>query len=284
MSTATDFPTRAPRTGDLRAGNEARCLRILDASGPLELEDLAWAEVGRHELAPEVIDTLIYMRDVEGFTDRDLVGLTAHRTTLGDPVIRRFLGIWRTEESGHSAVIGRFLEEYGRQRGVAIPARQMPPPAVVSRLERAVARVGGPVGTVIAAAHMAWGAANELLTLNGYRILADRCQHPVLAELLKRIAAQESRHFSFYLLQAEWRLASSGLARWALRRVLSKAWTPVGVGEGYKQPAEFERVLSYLAAGEDGERLIDRMDRRFAALPGFADLRIFRQAATTFAA
>lgn len=248
------------------------------------LDDLAWHEIGDHDITPDVLATLVYMRDVEGFTDRDLVGLTAHRTTLGDPLIRRFLDIWRREESAHSAVLSRFLGEYGRQRGIDIPPRQMPPPAVVSRLERVVARIGGPVGTVVAAAHMSWGAANELLTLNGYRLLADRCDHPVLAELLKRIAAQEARHYSFYLLQAEWRLAASGLARRALFRVLTKAWTPVGVGEGYKQPSEFERVLTYLASGPGGETLIDRMDRRFSALPGFGDLRIFRQAASALAA
>jgi hypothetical protein len=61
-------------------------------------------------------------------------------------------------------------------------------------------------------------------------------------------------------------------------------WTPVGVGDGYKQPEEFERLLAYLGGGTDGERTIDRMDRRFSALPGFGDLRIYRQAAGALAA
>jgi rubrerythrin len=269
---------------EMKASNEARCDRLLAAAGALEIGDLDWSSAGSIELPADVIATLVYMRDVEGFTDRDLVGLTAHRTTLGDPIIRRFLHVWRSEEAGHSAAIGRFLDEYGQQRGEAIPPRQLPPPAVVSRLERTVARIGGPVGTVVASAHMAWGAANELLTLNGYRLLAGRCGHPMLAELLRRIAAQEARHYSFYLLQAEWRLASSRLARTALRRVLSRAWTPVGVGEGYKRPSEFERVLTYLTSGREGQRLIERMDNRFSALPGFGDLRIFRQAAAAIAA
>ena len=113
----------------------------------------------------------------------------------------------------------------------------------------------------------------------GGRLLAERCGHPLLQTLLTRIAAQEARHYSFYLLQAEWRLAASPLARFALRRVLESAWTPVGIGDGYKSPDEFARVLRFLADGEDGERMIDRMDRRFAALPGFEDLSIYRRAA-----
>lgn len=259
----------------MRDRNEARCQRILDRSAPLEVDDLDWDTCNDVSLEQSVIETLVYMRDVEGFTDRDLVGLTAHRTTLSDPIIRRFLDIWRTEERGHADAIDRFLCWYGERHGQRIPPRQLPPPAVARSSERALARLGGPVGTVVAAAHMTWGAANELLTLNGYRILADRCGHTLLADLLRRIAAQEARHFSFYLLQAEWRLGSSQLARIALRRVLSRAWTPVGIGEGYKSATEFARVLDYLGDGDDGRQLLLRMDRRFSALPGMSCLRIF---------
>ena len=196
----------------LRERNEARCRRILDTAEPLELGDLDWASVGAVELEADVLAVLVYIRDVEGFTDRDLVGLTAHRTTLGDPIVRRFLDLWRSEESVHCQAIGTFLQRYTEAHGVDLPPRQLPPPAVAPLRERVIARIGGPVGRVVVTAHMAWGAANELLTLNGYKILAERCGHPVLAELLHRIAAQEARHYSFYLLQAEWRLAASPLA------------------------------------------------------------------------
>jgi hypothetical protein len=149
----------------------------------------------------------------------------------------------------------------------------------VSRFERALAHLGGPVGTVVAAAHMTWGAANELLTMNGYRLLADQCEHPMLAQLLRRISAQEARHYSFYLLQAEWRLASSRLARFTLPRLMHGSWTPVGVGDGYKTREEFQRVLEVLGRRPGSERIIDRMDRRFAALPGLSRLHIYRDAA-----
>ena len=263
----------------MRAANEARCARLLDRSALLEHDDLDWATVPDTEIDADVLACLVYMRDVEGFVDRDLVGVTAHRTTLADPLLRRFLHVWRAEEREHARALERFLDRYA-ERGAVIPSRQLPPPPVARPAERVIARIGGPVGAVVAGAHMAWGAANELLTLTGYRLLAERCGHPTLGELLTRIAAQESRHFSFYLLQAEWRLAASRTVRTALRRVLERSWTPVGIGEGYKTHEEFGRVLTVLADGPTGQRAIDRMDARFSALPGFEGLRIYRAAAS----
>jgi hypothetical protein len=258
----------------LRGRNERRCRRILESAAPLRLDDLAWAEVAATPLAPDVLDCLVYMRDVEGFTDRDLVGMSAHPTTLADPVVRAFLDMWRREERGHTEALERFLEAYDPRREVT-PPRPAPPPAVPTRLERTVARLGDGVGGVVCAMHMAWGAANELLAMNGYRVLARRCGHPVLSPLLLRTAAQEARHHSFYFLQAQWRLAGSRVARFTLRRLLSSAWTPVGIGDGYKSPDEFRAVARFLTEGDDGRRIIEQMDRRFSSLPGCADLRIF---------
>jgi rubrerythrin len=269
-------PTRT--SAERRHVNEQRCRRLLERSELLAYDDLDWTTVGDHELAPGVIDTLVYMRDVEGFTDSYVVGLAAHRTTLADPLVRDFLTAWQAEEAVHAEAIGHFLEVYAEAHRIDIPMRAASPTPKVPAYERALARIGGPVGRLVGAAHMAWGAANEQLTMNGYRLLADQCDHPVLADLLRRIAAQESRHYSFYLLQAEWRLASSRLARFVLPRFLDGTWTPVGVGDGYKTDAEFRRVLEVLTARPESERIIDRMDRRFAALPGFDRLRIYRDA------
>lgn len=270
-------PTTARR---VRSNNEHRCRRILGHSALLEVDDLDWSQAAATELDPGVIDTLVYMRDVEGFTDSYVAGIGAHRTTLSDPIIADFLEVWQAEEAAHSHAIARFLDAYAEGRGLEIPPPHPSPTRVIPLYERAVAHIGGPVGKLVVAAHMAWGAANELLTMNGYRILADQCEHPMLAQLLQRIAAQESRHYSFYLLQAEWRLAESRLARHLLPKVLDGRWTPVGVGAGYKTSADFQRVLAVLTACPESERIIDRMDRRFAALPGFARLRIYRQLAS----
>jgi rubrerythrin len=272
MSTRTD--ARA-----LRTRNEERCLRLLAKSELLDTSGLDWTQAGAVELDAGVLDTLVYMRDVEGFTDSYVVGIGAHRTTLGDPIISAFLEVWQAEEAEHSAAIGRFLQHYGEQRDIAIPAVPPSPTPTVPRHERVLMRIGGSVGRLVAAAHMTWGAANELLTMNGYRMLADQVDHPMLADLLRRIAAQESRHYSFYLLQAEWRLADSRLARTVISRIMDGSWTPVGVGHGYKTSEEFQRVLAVLNARPESERIIDRMDRRFAQLPGLERLRIYRTAA-----
>ncbi|HUR78076.1 MAG TPA: hypothetical protein VMZ22_09015 [Acidimicrobiales bacterium] len=282
LTTSTHRRPTRHALGALRHRNESRCAAILETSSALPIDDLPWGETSP-TVDAEVINTLVYMRDVEGFTDRYLVGLAAHRTTLGDRLIGPFLDKWRREEAGHTAALERFLRWYEPHHDANVPERQMPPPAEAAWHERVLAHVGGTFGATVAAAHMTWGAANELLTLNGYRLLADRCAHPLLASMLRRIAAQESRHYSFYLLQAEWRLASSRVARIALRQVLQHAWTPVGIGEGYKSADEFARVLRYLATGPEGSGLLRRMDNRFAALPGLGDLRIFTAAAEALA-
>lgn len=51
---------------------------------------------------------------------------------------------------------------------------------------------------IFCAVHRTWGAINELTALTGYRRLAALTDHPVLADLLERIALDESRHFFFY--------------------------------------------------------------------------------------
>jgi hypothetical protein len=268
----------------LRASNEARCRRILTKSELLDTRDLNWSQAGTHELERGVIDTLVYMRDVEGFTPSYLVGIAAHRTTLADPLIAAFLRVWQAEEAEHSSAIGRFLDHYAARRGITIPSAPAPPTPPIPGYERLLVRIRGPVGRAVAAAHMTWGAANELLTMNGYRLLAERCEHPMLADLLRRIAAQESRHFSFYLLQAQWRLAESPLARTVIAKVMGRSWTPVGIGDGYKTPEEFQRVLATLTTASDSERIIDRMDRRIAQLPGLGRLQIYRRAVEVAAA
>jgi len=264
-------------TKRLRADNEAKCERLLARSGLLRSDDLAWHEVGTRAVDDGVLTCLTYMRDVEGFVDRDLVGLVAHPATLADPIVRRFLDVWRAEEAEHAHAIDRYLTLYSERRGIELPPMQAPP-AQVARSERALVALTRPVGHVITAAHMVWGAANELLTMHGYRLLARRCDEPVLAELLTRIAAQESRHYSFYVLQAQWRLASSRLSRVALRAMMRRSWTPVGIGDGYKSPGEFDQVLAFLAADHVGTRAVETMDATFTRLPGFEDLPIYDRA------
>jgi rubrerythrin len=271
--------TRPPQGAEsLRARNERRGERLVARSELLDTSDLRWEEAADVELDDAALACLVYMRDVEGFTTRELSGLAGHPTTLADPLVRRFLDAWRAEEAEHARALDRFLQAYAAGRGVTLPAVQPAPDSAPPWSERLLVILTRPVGHVVTAAHMTWGALNELLTLTGYRLLAERCGHPLLTELLTRIAAQEARHYSFYLLQAEWRLANSRLARRALPALLRRTWTPVGVGGDYKQPIEFDRVLAYLAGGESGREAVAVMDRKIARLPGFADLAPYARA------
>ena len=265
--------------GGLRELDERRCERLVAKSALLDTSDIRWDEAAAVELDDAALACLVYMRDVEGFTTRELSGLAGHPTTLADPLVRRFLGAWQAEEAEHARALDRFLRAYCDGRGRTLPAVQPAPSSVPPWSERLLVTLTRPIGHVVTAAHMTWGALNELLTMTGYRLLASRCRHPLLDELLSRIAAQEARHYSFYVLQAEWRLAESRVARRVLPALLRRTWTPVGVGGDYKQPIEFDRVLAYLAGGESGREAVAVMDRTIARLPGFAGLTPYAVAA-----
>jgi len=261
---------------DLRADNERRCERLLRRSSLLDTDGIEWGAVGRRRVSDDVLACLVYMRDVEAFTNRYLDGIVAHPNTLADPLISEFLPIWQREEGAHANALAAYLDRYAAATGHALPALQPAPP--LKRSERWLVALTHPVGHVVTAAHMTWGAANELLTMTGYRLLARRCGDPVLTDLLQRIAAQESRHYGFYRLQAEWRLAESGLARRVLTWIMRRSWTPVGVGDGFKRPDEFDRVLRFLASDQRGRDAAVQMDGAMGRLPGCSRLQIFERA------
>ena len=162
-----------------RSLNEHRCERLVARSALLDTSDIRWDEAPAVELDDDALHCLAYMRDVEGFTTRDLSGLAAHPSTLADPLVSRFLEAWRAEENEHARALDRFHTAYCAGRRREVPAMQVAPSSTPSTSERLMVGLTRPVGHVVTAAHMTWGAANELLTLNGYRLLADRCNHPI---------------------------------------------------------------------------------------------------------
>lgn len=116
------------------------------------------------------------------------------------------------------------------------------------------------------AAHMAWGAVNELSTLTGYHRMIANTEHPVLRDLLERIIKDERRHFAFYRAQARLRLAESPRAQKVTRWVLEHLWSPVGTG--VRPQAETDFVIAELFGGQDGRGAIAEMDEVVHALPG----------------
>src|SRR5215475_2203947 len=83
----------SPRS--LRERNERRCERLVARSALLDTSGIRWEDAPLVELDDDALHCLVYMRDVEGFTTRDLSGLAGHPTTLADPLVRRFLDAWR---------------------------------------------------------------------------------------------------------------------------------------------------------------------------------------------
>lgn len=132
------------------------------------------------------------------------------------------------------------------------------------------------VGPSMTAVHMTWGAINEWTTQAGYARLAQRCNHPVLAEMFRRIMRQEGRHIDFYAAQASRRLAGNRRAQWITKQALTRFWAPVG-SDVMAEP-EVRHLISYLFGGKDGAAMTARIDRRIDRLPGLAGLRLVGKA------
>jgi len=93
------------------------------------------------------------------------------------------------------------------------------------------------------AVYLTWGAISELTTLEGYGILATRTRHPMLAGLLRRLAKDERRHFSFYYNMAREHLMPRAAQR-LTTGVIKYFWLPVGGGYVPFAKTKAERLTS----------------------------------------
>src|SRR5262245_18559074 len=237
-------------------------------SGGVDLSTFAWSDVPRYPMSPEAIRTLRYMQDVESHTIIYLRELLATRA-VDEPDVATFLACWLYEETLHGIALARFLDAAGHPVGVRARPRGQEP--LVKRLEAAGVAFLSRLWPDFSALHMTWWAINELTTLRGYRRLAKVADHPVLSELLDRIALDESRHFFFYYRQAEERLKRPGAAR-VTRLIVDRFWGPVGSGEQSKQELRF--LAGYLFGGSEGRAAARKIDETIRRLPGFESVRL----------
>jgi hypothetical protein len=80
------------------------------------VNSIKWDEIKNYPLNPAFIPVLVYMRDIEYFTDMYYQEL--RRTPTGkDPIIRKFMDRWSIEELHHGNLLNRFLEEAGFPTG-----------------------------------------------------------------------------------------------------------------------------------------------------------------------
>jgi hypothetical protein len=232
------------------------------------IDSIPWREVSNYALNAAFVPVLIYMRDVEYFTDiyyRELM-----RTPTGkDPVIRKFMDRWSVEENQHGELLNRFLCEAGiptSEKWQAEAKARIPRKYLVEAyiLDQAVR----PFGKYFHSAHMVWGAINEITTLQGYRRLSDLARHPVLKKLLDAIIQEEAIHSSFYWNVARVKLSQAKFSRKLARFVVGRFWTPVG--QGAKPVHETNYVISTLFRGPTGLEFFNRtVASRIARLPGF---------------
>lgn len=237
------------------------------------VDRIAWHEVKKHPVPPELLPVIAYMSKVEKLTEVYYQEL--RRTpTKNNPVIRRFLDRWSTEETLHGDLLARFLGEAGlpyepgwyEKVKSEIPLTYKLNSMVLTPI---VAHTAGRRGS-FEAVHMVWGAINEYSTLGGYLRLMHMAKHPVLSTILRGIISEEGRHAQFYWKIARLKLTRSGYSRWLSRFIIDRFWTPVGQGARPKQEAEM--CMRVLFPGPQGvEHFDDQVSGYIRKLPGFED-------------
>lgn len=238
---------------------------MLGNSGALDLSGIDWEEVPKHPLREDEIRVLTYFMDVEANTIVYLKELLSTEA-IHEPKIQAFLSCWAYEEFFHGHAIRRFLQAYGVPLSEARVAQQQQQRGLLSRARLwAQNLVAWACGPRFIGVHMAWGAANELATAEGYLQLIRKTQHPILAELLKRIQKDERRHFAFYYKEAAERMAdpkTSTLVNALIRRFFEP------VGADIRSLEEVDMVACYLFADREGLEVVRSVDRKMAQLPG----------------
>ena len=243
---------------------------LITRSARLVVDDLDLGQFGTMPLGAEELRCLRYMHDVEGHTMcylRDVLATKAHR----DPEVTAFLACWGYEELWHGEAIAEVLRAHGETAGssrIEEVRRRLPKTDSLRPFLFSVA--SGFVN--MTALQMTWGAINEWTTQAGYSRLAQKAQHPVLSELLRRIMRQEGRHIDFYSAEARNRLSSSKVARRLTRSALKQWWKPVG--SGVMPPGEVRFLVSHLFGDEAGIDVARRIDRQVDRLPGLEGLRL----------
>jgi rubrerythrin len=246
----------------------------LELSHKLAYDDLDWALARDHGVTDAEAASLEYFADIESQTVYYMLEV-AKLEVARDPELLSFLTIWNYEELFHAQAITRLLREVGREvppapeRSTAVRGAAQLRARLEDLFQVSLART---MPRSFVALWQAWGATQELITAHAYEEFARRTANPVLAELCRRIAKQERRHFAWYYEASRERLAVGTVVQKVVRAVFEYNWTPVG--SGVKSP---EEVAAQVARMFPGERIFEVMavcDRRMSQLPGFAGFTV----------
>jgi len=238
----------------------------------VDIEDLDWELARKHGLSPREVESLQFFADIESQTVYYFLEV-AKLEVARDPDLLTFLTMWNYEEYFHSHAIVRLMRECGVE--VDNPTDRSTQVRANARLK---AKVEDFAQTMMAklmpqkfvALWMFWGALQECLTMQAYEEVIRRTENPVLAEMFRRIAKQERRHFAYYFNQARDRLTDNPGAQRFCRFIANKFYAPVG--SGVKTEAESAEIVARLFPNDRIVEVMSYIERRMAQLPGMAGL------------
>ncbi|MEQ9497288.1 MAG: ferritin-like domain-containing protein [Deltaproteobacteria bacterium] len=238
--------------------------RFIGLSGAVKLDDLDWDECRRIGITEEEARVLLYMGDTETHTILYMRDLLAGHSAK-DPTITSFLSVWVYEELWHGRAISKLLEVCGysdpdRYKTVTEQT------SIWEAIEMVLSQGTVYITPKFIAAHMTWGAINELTAGAAYQSLEERTKNPVLAELLRRIVKQERKHFAFYYSQAKQRLEGDRFAQKLTSFILRNFFHVVGAGVGGQDNLDFIAASMF---GTEAERApLREAEKTIHALPG----------------
>lgn len=241
-------------------------------SDRVEFEDLDWELARKHGLTDREIESLKFFADIESQTVYYFLEV-AKLQVARDPELLTFLTMWNYEEYFHSHAITRLMQECGveiedaTERSTKVRARARFKAKFEDYLQQMMAKT---MPKRFVSLWMFWGALQECLTMQAYEEIVRTTQNPVLAELFRRIAKQERRHFAYYFGQAKRRLENNPGAQRFCRFIAQRFYAPVG--SGVKTEAEAAELVARLFPNERIFEVMSYIERRMAQLPGMAGL------------
>ena len=241
-------------------------------SDRVEIDDLDWGLARKHGLTEREIESLQFFADIESQTVYYFLEV-AKLEVARDPELLTFLTMWNYEEYFHSHAITRLMQECGVKiesataRSTKVRAGARMKAKIEDFAQTMMAKL---VPERFVALWMFWGALQECLTMQAYEEVIRTTKNPVLAELFRRIAKQERRHFAYYFGQARERLRDNKANQRFCRFIARHFYAPVG--SGVKTEAESAELVARLFPGDRILEVMSYIERRMAQLPGMAGL------------
>ena len=238
----------------------------------VDIEDLDWALARKVGLTADEVESLQFFADIESQTVYYFLEV-AKLQVVRDPELLTFLTMWNYEEYFHSHAITRLMQECGvavenaTDRSTKIRAGARFKAKFEDFAQSLMAKV---VPKRFVSLWMFWGALQECLTTQAYEEMIRKTANPVLAEMFRRIAKQERRHFAYYFNQARDRLENNKGNQKFCRYIAQKFYAPVG--GGVKTDGAAAELVARLFPGDRIFEVMSYIEKRMAQLPGMEGL------------